>query len=163
MLTNSMRERLNEQIVVEFYSSNLYLQMSSWAAANGLAGSSAFLRRHSDEERMHMMKLFDYVIETGSQAIVPALEQPDITYDGLLDLFTKILDHEKYVTSTINALVEASMEEKDYASFNFLQWFIAEQHEEEALFMSILVKLIGTEGRGLYLVDKEIGKMGLTA
>lgn len=165
MLTNSMRDKLNEQIEVEFFSSNLYLQMSSWANAKGYPGTAAFLMRHSDEERMHMTKLFDYVNETGSQAIVPALDKPETEYEGLPDLFKKVLDHEKFVTSKINELVDAAFTEKDWATFNFLQWYVAEQHEEEALFTSILdrINLIGTEGRGLFLIDKEIGKTGVQA
>src|SRR5512145_3086155 len=104
MLTNSMCERLNQQVEVEFFSSNLYLQMSSWCSANGLNGSAAFLMAHSLEEREHMMKFFHYITETGARAIVPALAKPEENYDSLLDLFTKILDHEKFVTSKINEL-----------------------------------------------------------
>ena len=165
MLTNAMRDKLNEQIEVEFFSSNLYLQMSSWCATQGLEGSAAFLLRHSDEERMHMMKLFTYLIETGAEAVIPALEKPDTEYEGLVDMFTKILDHEKFVTSKINELMEFAMGEKDFATVNFLQWYIAEQHEEEALFSGILdrIKLVGYDGRGIYLMDKEIGKKGLQA
>ncbi len=161
MLTNSMCERLNQQIEVEFFSSNLYLQMSSWCSVNGLNGSAAFLMAHSLEEREHMMKFFHYITETGARALVPALARPEENYDSLLDLFTKTLDHEKFVTSKINELVDKALTEKDFATFNFLQWFVSEQHEEEALFTGILdkIKLIGTEGRGLFLIDKEIGKL----
>jgi ferritin len=158
-----MCEKLNQQIEVEFFSSNLYLQMSSWCSARGLNGSAAFLLRHAEEERMHMMKLFTYVNETGVMAIVPALEKPDHEFEGLNDLFTKILDHEKFVTSKINELVEAAMAEKDYSTFNFLQWYVAEQHEEEALFSGILdrINLIGVDGKGMFLIDNEIASAGV--
>ncbi|MAT38182.1 MAG: ferritin [Ectothiorhodospiraceae bacterium] len=162
MLSASMLEKLNEQIRVEFESSNIYLQMSSWCAMNNYNGAADFLLRHSEEERQHMMKLFDYVNETGAMATVPALAQPKHEYESLLKLFEETLEHEKFVTSRINALVDSALTEKDFSTFNFLQWYVAEQHEEEHLFSDIVdkIKLIGMEGRGLFLIDKEIGKMG---
>lgn len=163
MLSTEMLEKLNAQITVEFYSSNLYLQMSAWCSHNGYAGCAKFLSAHSNEERQHMEKLFHYVDETGGLAIIDAIAKPATSYANLVDVFTQTLEHEKYVTSCISSLVDFAMQIKDYASFNFLQWFIAEQHEEENLFATILdkIKMIGTEGRGLYLIDKEIGKLAM--
>jgi len=161
MLSPTMVAKLNEQIAHEFYSSNLYLAMSSWFGAQSLKGSARFLEAHADEEMMHMRKVFAYLNDSEGQAIVPALEQPPKDYQSLAKAFEQALEHERFVTSKINGLVELALGEKDYATFNFLQWFVAEQHEEESLFGSIveLVKLAGTDGRGLYLVDKEIGKL----
>jgi ferritin len=161
MLSPSMLSKLNEQIVHEFYSSNLYLAMSSWCAVKGLRGSAKFLETHADEEMGHMRKLFAYVNDTGAQALVPGLEQPPKQYTSLKELFAQTLAHEQLITAKINALVDAALAEKDYSTFNFLQWYVAEQHEEESLFRNILdlVDVIGTEGRGLFLVDKEIGKL----
>jgi ferritin len=161
MLSTEMLEKLNAQIGVEFYSSNLYLQMSSWCSYNGYAGAAKFLLAHSTEERMHMEKLYRYVDETGGFAVIGAIDKPTPEFAGLVDVFTQTLEHEKYVTACIAALVDFALQTKDYASFNFLQWFIAEQHEEENLFATILdkIKMIGTEGRGMYLIDKEIGKL----
>jgi ferritin len=163
MLSKEMLEKLNAQITVEFFSSNLYLQMSAWCSHNGYSGSAKFLMAHSMEERTHMEKFFHYVDETGNLAVIDALAKPASSFEGLTDLFTQTLEHEKHVTSCINALVEFALATKDYATFNFLQWFIAEQHEEENLFNTILdkIKMIGTEGRGLYLIDKEIGKLAM--
>jgi ferritin len=161
MLSKNLLDKLNTQIALEYFSSNLYLQMSSWCVNKALNGSAKFLFAHYGEERTHMEKMFAYVQETGSHALVPALEKPGAEYKDLLDLFTKVLEHEKLVTRSIYAIVDAALQEKDYATFNFLQWYVKEQLEEEALFTSVLdkVKLIGTDGRGLYMLDKEIGKL----
>ena len=161
MLSPTILAKLNEQIGHEYYSVNLYLAMSSWCGAQGLRGSARFLQHHSDEELFHMRKLFGYVNDTGAQAIVGAIPAPPPSFGSLGDVFGKTLEHEQLITSKINELVAMAMAEKDYSTFNFLQWYVAEQHEEESLFRSVvdLIKLVGTEGRGLYLVDKEIGKM----
>ncbi len=108
-----------------------------------------------------MRKLFTYVNETGAMARVGALAEPLCEFASIKDVFEKTFEHEKFITSKINALVEACLAEKDYSTFNFLQWYVAEQHEEEHLFRSILdlMDVVGLDGRGLYLVDKEIGKM----
>lgn len=161
MLSREMTEKLNKQINLEFYSSNLYLQMAAWAENNGLTGSAQFMRIHVGEEQMHMQKLFNYVLETGGMPILGAIKAPVSEYKSIEQIFKIALEHEKVVTRGINDLVSASFEEKDFSTFNFLQWYVAEQHEEENLFNSILdkFKIIGSDGRGLFLIDKEIGGM----
>ncbi len=165
MLSNNMIGKLNDQIGIEFSSSNLYLQMSGWCSFKGFDGAAAFLSVHAEEERMHMMKLFTYLGETGSMAVIPALEQPQQEYDSLNAMFDQILEHERFVTSKINDLVALAYEEKDYSSLNFLQWYVGEQHEEESLFSSLVdkINLIGHDGRGLYLIDRELGKQAAMA
>ena len=161
MLSTKMVEKLNEQVTIEFESSNLYLQMAAWCAFKGFEGSAAFLKAHSEEERMHMMKLFNYLGETGNLAIISALEKPKHEFESLKEMFGQILQHEKFVTSKINELVALAYEEKDYSSLHFLQWYVGEQHEEESLFTSIVdkINLIAYDGRGLYLVDRDLGKL----
>lgn len=163
MLSTEMTKRLNKQINMEFYSSNLYLQMGAWAETKGLTGSANFLKAHAKEEQEHMDKLFNYVLETGALPVLGGIEAPEIGYQSLEAIFIHTLEHEKLVTEGINDLVAFALEEKDFSTFNFLQWYVAEQHEEENLFNSILdkFKVIGTEGRGLYLIDKEIGKLSV--
>jgi ferritin len=165
MISKTILAKLNAQITLEFFSSNLYLQMSSWAAFNNYPGVAAFLHAHAAEEYMHMEKIYNYVNETGSMAIIDAIEKPASEYENLLDMFTKILDHEKFITSKIYELVDAAFTEKDFAAFNFLQWYVAEQHEEETLFTALLdkIKMVGTEKRHLYFIDKEIGKLATAA
>jgi len=161
MLSKRTLKLLNEQIGHEFYSSNLYLAMCSWCGAKGLRGSAAFLEKHADEEMMHMRKLFAYVNDTGAQAIVPEIPKPPHDFESIKDVFAKTLEHEIFITGKINDLVDACLADKDHSTVNFLQWYVAEQHEEERLFRSIvdLVNLIGVEAGGLYLADKEIGEM----
>ncbi len=160
MLSEKILNLLTEQICHEYYSANLYLAMSSWCGFKGLRGSAAFLQKHSDEEMGHMRRLFSYVADTGAQAIVPEVRKPPHEFDSIRAVFKLTLEHETFITRKINELVAVCLEEKDFSTFNFLQWYVGEQHEEEMLFRSILdlVELIGTEGRGLFLVDKEIGK-----
>lgn len=99
------------------------------------------------------------------QVISYILREPPYEFGSIKDVFEKTFEHEKFITAKINALVEACLAEKDYSTFNFLQWYVAEQHEEEHLFRSILdmIEIIGLDGRGLFLVDKEIGKMSQKA
>ena len=158
MLSIEILQKLNEQIEVEFYSSNLYLQMGSWCEANNFTGAAKFLIEHADEEMEHMRRIFNYINSSGAQAFIPALEQPPHEYTSLLSIFDKIYAHECYVTSTINDLVAATTKANDYFTLNFLQWYVEEQHEEEHLFKVILERMKIVEGSktGLLIIDKEL-------
>ena len=161
MLSEKLLKKLNTQVTLEFYSSNLYLQMSAWCDHKGLSGSAKFLKAHAAEEMEHMQKIFDYIQDTGALAILDSIEKPEIEYANLKDIFAQTYQHEKMITGQINELVDIALSEKDYSTFNFLQWYVAEQHEEEKLFKSILDKMniIGLEGRGLFMIDREIGNI----
>ncbi len=163
MLKESMLDCLNNQINLEFYSSNLYLQMSAWADNKGLSGTAKFLKEHADEEMQHMQKLFDYVLETGGMPYLGAIESPRTEYANLREMFELILEHEKLITTKINELVEEAFSTKDYSTFNFLQWYVAEQHEEENLFQSVLDKmdLLGDDPKNLFFIDKEIASLSV--
>jgi ferritin len=158
VLAPSMTEKLNAQINLEVYSSNLYLQMSAWCAAHGFEGSAAFLRKHADEEMTHAHRLFDYVNETGALAVLGPIDAPPTEFESLQGVFAKTYEHEVEVTQSINELAHTAFTTHDYSTFNFLQWYVAEQHEEETLFKSILDKfeLVGTDGKALFFVDREI-------
>lgn len=159
MLSKNMTHLLNKQINLEFYSSNLYLQMRSWCDANSLDGCAKFLQQHADEEIQHMHRLFNYVNEAGSMALIGAIDEPKSDFKNVQDIFKMTYKHECLITKEINKLVKAASQEADFSTFNFLQWYVAEQHEEEHLFNSITdkIKMIGIEGKGLYFIDKEIG------
>ncbi len=161
MLSKAIIDKLNEQINLEFYSSNIYLQMSAWCAHRGYAGAAVFLLRHADEEMEHMQKLFDYVSETGGLPLLGKIDAPKSEYKSLKEIFEITLEHEKLVTSKINELVEVTFANKDYSTFNFLQWYVAEQHEEETLFSGIIDKfnIMGEDGRSLYFIDKELATL----
>lgn len=163
MLSSSMLEKLNSQINLEFYSSNMYLQMSSWAESKGFEGCASFLYKHADEEMEHMKRLFAYVNETGSMARIGAIDAPVEKFESIKELFEKVYEHECLITREINGLAHAAFTNQDYSTFNFLQWYVSVQHEEEKLFKGILdkIEIIGEDGKGLFFIDKEIGQLAL--
>ena len=162
MLSKKVEKALNQQVLLEAESSQHYLSMASWAEVNGYNGIADFMYDHSDEERMHMLKLVRYVNERGGHALVQSLAAPPKSWKGLKDVFEDLLKHEVAVSAAINDLVDICMNEKDYTTQNFLQWYVAEQIEEEALARTVLDKLnlIGNDKGGLYLFDRDIS--GLT-
>ncbi len=161
MLSKSIVTKLNDQITLENYSSNLYLQMSAWAENKGLDGSAAFLRTQAKEELEHMYRLFKYVHETGSLPIIGGIEGPPTEFKSISDLFQQVLDHEKMITGKINALMDSALKENDHSTANFLQWYVSEQHEEEHTIQQVLDKIhnIGESGSGVYFIDRAIGGM----
>lgn len=158
MLTKNLEKALNNQIKIEAESSQIYLSMASWAEVKGLEGISLFMYKHSDEERMHMLKLIKYVNERGGQAIISTLPAPSSDFKSFKQMFQDLYDHEIFVSQSINDLVHVALEERDYATHNFLQWYVAEQIEEEALARTILdkINLIGNDKGGLYLFDRDV-------
>ena len=153
-----MEKALNDQIRVEAESSQVYLSMASWAEVKGLEGISQFMYKHSDEERMHMLKLIKYVNERGGHAHISELKAPEIDFGSFQKMFQDLYEHEIFVSKSINELVHVALMEKDYATHNFLQWYVAEQIEEEALARTILdkINLIGNDKGGLYLFDRDV-------
>lgn len=161
MLSKKIEKALNGQVEVEAASSQFYLAMASWAETKGLNGVSKFLYAHSDEERFHMMKLIKYINERGGKAVVPALKKPPEEFDSLNSIFQSLFDHEVKVTKEINSVVELCLSDKDYTTHHFMQWYVAEQIEEEALAADLLDKLnlIGNDKGGLYLFDRDLESM----
>lgn len=108
-----------------------------------------------------MKRLFTYVNETGGMARIGAIEAPIEEFDSIKDLFNKVYEHECLITREVNGLAHAAFTNQDYSTFNFLQWYVAEQHEEEKLFKGILdkIEIIGEDGKGLFFIDKEIGQL----
>jgi len=153
-----MEKALNAQIRVEAESSQVYLSMACWAEIKGLEGIAQFMYKHSDEERMHMLKLVKFVNERGGHAIISELNAPDTDFGTFQKMFEQLYDHEIFVSKAINELVHVTLAEKDYATHNFLQWYVAEQIEEEALARTILdkINLIGNDKGGLYLFDRDV-------
>lgn len=158
MLSTKVENALNQQIEVEAHASQLYLAMASWAEGNGLNGVAAFLYTHADEERVHMLKLVKYVNERGGKAVIPALPKPPKSFKDLTSVFEQLLNHEVKVSADVNGVVDICLKEKDYSTHNFMQWYVAEQIEEEALARMIMDKLalIGNDKGGMYLFDRDI-------
>ncbi|GHG00196.1 non-heme ferritin [Thalassotalea marina] len=161
MLKSDMVEKLNEQINLEFYSSNLYLQMSAWCEEKGFEGAAEFMRKHAIEEMGHMNRLFTYVSETGALPILGVIDAPPHEFSCLSEVFEETYKHECLVTERINQLAHTAFTTQDYSTFNFLQWYVAEQHEEEKLFKGILdkIELVGNDGKALFFIDKDLADL----
>ncbi|EAR55896.1 putative ferritin [Photobacterium sp. SKA34] len=161
MLAKAMVDNLNEQINLEFFSSNLYLQMSAWCEDKGFEGAAEFLRVHAVEEMEHMQRLFTYVSETGALPILGTIEAPKHEFASLGDVFRETYEHEQLITKKINELAHVAFTTQDYSTFNFLQWYVSEQHEEEKLFKGILdkIELVGEDGKALFFIDKDLSAM----
>jgi len=164
MLKKSVEKALNDQINAELYSAYLYLSMASYFDAEGLDGFANWMRIQFQEEQAHGLKIYDYVNERGGRVRLKAIDGPDTDWKSPQHVFEVTLEHEQLVTSLINKLVDLAHKESDHATDNFLQWFVAEQVEEEATADSILgkVKRVGTKGNGIYMLDKELGSRVFT-
>ncbi len=158
-------DTINAQIKAEEESSRLYFSMANWCEKNGFAGSAAYLYEHANEERMHMIKLVNYLNERGEHTKTQALEEPQNDWNSIKDVFKGVLSHEEMVTELINHLFEVCLEEKDYLTSNFLQWYIQEQVEEEASARSVLDKLeLATSSQGgMFHFDKEMATLAVQA
>ncbi len=159
MLSKSIQEALNNQVQMEAESSQAYLAMASWAEIQpGLEGVTEFFFKQSDEERVHMLKLVRFINERGGFAMIPALAQPIVTFKSIKNVFEEFLKHELKVSDSINDLVHLSLSEKDYATHNFLQWYVNEQMEEERVARTLndKLELVGDDKGGLYLFDRDI-------
>lgn len=165
MLKDEMVAQLNEQMNLELYSSLLYQQMSAWCSYHSFEGAAAFLRRHAQEEMSHMQRLFSYLIDTGNLPRLQSIPALFTEYASLDELFSATYTHEQLISQKINELAHVAMTSQDYPTFNFLQWYVAEQHEEEKLFKSILdkLRLVGNSGEGLYFVDKDLATLDTPA
>jgi len=161
MISKTMEDALNKQIALEGYASFLYLSMASWCDKEGLQGCAAFMHRQSDEERQHMLRIFHYISEVNGHALAPAVAQPPHNFESVHKLFEQVYAHEQKVTASIHELISLSYKDNDHTTLNFLQWYVTEQREEEALMRNILdrLKLIGDGPMSLYYIDKEIEKI----
>jgi len=161
-LKEEIETALNAQIKMEAEASAKYLSMGSWCERNGYIKSAEYLYRQSNEEREHMLKIFHYVASVGGTAISPEVATPQLEWGTFQSVFETALQSEIGVTHAINKLITKCRNAEDYATENFLQWFVKEQVEEEANARRALelFDVIGTDGTGLFVVDKEIGKIG---
>jgi ferritin len=160
MIGKKMQEALNAQIKEEFFSASLYLAISAWCNERNYLGAAHFFKVQAKEEVSHALKIFDYLFEVEGRSVVPGLDRPPVEFSGMEDIFKKALEHEKFITDRIHKLVKLAREENDMASENFLQWYVKEQVEEEAQVVTILaqLKMVGTDSRGIFLLDRELGK-----
>jgi ferritin len=160
-LTEEIEALLNEQIKTEAYSSAVYLAMSSWCNRNGYDNAASYLEKQSYEEREHMMKIFRFVNDLGGRAISPDITNVPQEFDSFKGVFEMALQQEISVTGQFNRLADRCFKAKDFLTFNFLQWFLNEQIEEEYVARRILelFDVIGEEGTGRWQIDKHIPKV----
>jgi ferritin len=158
---DSVLDLLNEQMAKEAHSSSTYLSMSAWCYAQGLNGSGEYFKIQSGEEREHLLKLFDYIVDVGGLPVSPDVSKIEKNFEGLRDVLVKALEQEISITQSFNRITDHCHKVKDYQTAKFLQWYLDEQIEEEqqARRCIEIFDIIGTEDGGLYRIDKEILKL----
>ncbi|MBD3288922.1 ferritin [candidate division KSB1 bacterium] len=164
MLSQKMIDKINEQIKNELYSGHLYLSMAAYCSSQDLDGFANFFVVQEQEERYHAMKFYHYLVEQGADVKIYGLDQPKQDFKSVEEVFQLAYEHEQKVTGLINDLMELAVQDKDYATQSFLNWYIDEQVEEEASMQSILKKLqmVGVKGHGLLMLDSQLGARSFT-
>lgn len=160
MFTKKMQDAINAQIKEEFYSSHLYLAMSAYAESKTYKGFATWLRIQAEEERIHALKLYDFMLERSGMVELTSLDQPPVEFGSLVQMFEKVLAHEEHITSRIHDLYRLAESEKDLPAKMLLQWFVNEQVEEEANASEILdkLKMVGDRIEGILYLDTEYGQ-----
>lgn len=158
MLNKRVEEELNKQINEEMYSSYLYQSMAAYFESKNLKGFANWMNVQAKEEMTHAMKFYRFVNERGGRVKFEAIAAPKVEWNGLIEVFQDTLEHEHHITGRINTLISIATEEKDCATVNELQWFVAEQVEEEANVNELLeqLKFINGEGHGIFMIDREL-------
>lgn len=158
MLSEKMQAALNEQINKEMFSAYLYMSMSNKADSMGLKGTSNWFMVQYHEEMVHAMKIYEYVNRCGGSVELDTIAKPESDFPSISVMFQKALEHERFITRSINELVDIAVSEKDHATQIFLSWYVTEQVEEEESVNDILqkLKLMGDNPGALYMIDKEL-------
>jgi len=159
MLSKKIEKALNAQINEELYSFYIYLAMSAYLDSAYLKGMATWMQLQAKEEMSHAMKIYNYLQERNAEVTLAAIAQPPKTWPSALAVFENAYEHEKHISSRVNALYEMAVKENDHATASFLQWFINEQVEEEASVDPIVhrLQLVGDNVAALYVMDRELG------
>lgn len=160
-LSKKIAAELNQQMTKEASASQIYLSYAAWASAEGYAGIANFLFRHANEERNHMMKILEYILERGAKVKIEAIPAPPKQPTSVQNCFEEIFKQEVDNTKGIYKVVKLSFEEEDWATWHFMQWFVKEQTEEETLALNLLdkIKIAGglkASGEALYTLDRDL-------
>ena len=160
-ISSEIAKAINDQISYEASSAYAYIAVGSWCERIGYNGSAAFFFEQANEENTHMLKFIHYLNNAGAEAIIPAIEKPQDKFDSLESTFQAGLKSEQTVTKLIYNLVDMTEKEKDRGTYSFLQWFVAEQIEEETLFQTILQKfeILGRDKLAVYQIDQSLGSI----
>jgi ferritin len=158
MLSAKMEKAINGQLNKEMYSAYLYMAMSAYASEKGLRGIARWFMVQYHEEMVHAMKLYEYLQDQGNRVALDAIARPEGAFTTALSLYGAALEHERFITRSINDLVDVAVAEKDHATKIFLDWYVTEQIEEEKNATEIVqtLKMIGDNTAALYLYDKEL-------
>jgi ferritin len=158
MISQQLQDAINEQINREFYSEYLYLSMEAYCRFMDLDGFANFFSVQTQEEHFHGMKLYNFLIDLGGKVVLKSIKAPQTEFKSVTELYEKTLEHEEFVTKSINELMDAAVKENNHAVMSFLKWFVDEQVEEEATDSRILakLKLINGEGHGILMLDAEL-------
>ena len=160
MLNAKVKELLNDQVNKEMYSAYLYLDFSGFFGGKGLSGFAAWYKKQAQEEMVHAFKIYDYIHANDEKVELLAIEKPNVALNDELQVLKEGLKHEQYVTSLIHNIYKVAMEEKDYRTMQFMDWFIKEQCEEEENATELIDKFekFGKDAAALYSLNKELGK-----
>jgi len=160
MLSDPMQDAFNEQIKNEFYSAYIYLSMAAFFDDANLPGMAAWMRVQAREEAKHAIKIFDHLLDRGARVKLRAIPQPPVDFTSSLDVFEQAYNHEQAVTKAIHDLYAKAIQEKDFASSVFLDWFVKEQVEEEKAALVIVehIKMVADDRPGLLMLDRELGQ-----
>jgi ferritin len=160
MLNQKLQDGFNDQLNYELYSSYIYLSAAAHFESVNLKGMANWMRSQAQEEVAHAAKFFDHINERGGKVVLKEIAGPKTEWESPLEAFEDAYKHECKVSARINNLVDLAINERDHASDNFLQWFVAEQVEEEASVLEIVeqLKLVGNEPQALFLIDRELGQ-----
>lgn len=164
MISQKLQDAINEQINKEFYSEYLYLSMEAYCRSIDLDGFANFFHVQTQEEHFHGMKLYTFLIDLDGRVVLKSIAAPPTEFKSVIELFEKTLEHEKFVTKSINELMDAAVKDNNHAVMSFLKWFVDEQVEEESTDSKILskLKLINGEGHGLLMLDAEMAQRTFT-
>jgi ferritin len=164
MIKKNVLKALNSQLNAELYSAYLYLAMEAYFESIDLSGFANWMRAQAQEELAHAIKFYDYIVQRGERVDLSSIDGPQKEWDSPLAVFEHVYKHEKMVTGLINDLVNLTTSESDHATTNFLQWYIAEQVEEEESASGVLqrVKLTADSPGGLFMLDTELGQRVFT-
>ena len=160
MMSKTMQDALNEQMKHEFYSSFLYLSMSAYCDRVNLPGLAKWMRAQAQEETKHAMKIFDHLLDRGGNVVLQELGRPPADFSSPRDVFDQAYKHEQQVTASINNVYGLAMDERDFASRVFLDWFVQEQVEEEKTsgLLAQQLRMVGDDRPGLLMLDRELGQ-----
>lgn len=164
MISKKMEDALNGQVNAELYSAYLYLSMESYFKSQNLMGFANWMRVQTQEEMMHVMKIYDFIDERGGRVLLKAIDGPPTEWESPLTVFEAAYIHEQKVSALINDLVDLAIKEKDHATNSFLQWFVNEQVEEEASADQVVqqLKMVADAPGGIFLLDRELGQRVFT-